>query len=511
MGHASHLSRRHPSPARGDRTVAPVERPWPPPRPWPLRNGTWLSMVVVSAVAGAMLTVTASGAQTRSPFTPAVPLPPPAGDETGDDAADGITYGFEEPGGLRGWDADDGSLVADAASVHSGERSLGVVVDAKADGRQLDVTASLRELSHPPRFTLANATLTCYVQARGAADGWTLGTITAVDGDGRRDQGVRVVVTEDRWAALTMIVGAVDEPSADGRPVRKDEGFDGRDVVGFGVRLRAASGQLPQAFNIDDCTVRPAEPDPDGAPTRSDQVEDTPGVAAPVARAPSVLARAPAPPDEQRTNDGVRGGRGSTGGRPGGDGDGDRGDDRGTDHDDGGGDDGAPDDDVVRYGFEGTHPRRGWTALHATVHVDDAIAHRGDRSLAVVPDGGVTDRVAARARVLDLRPRPGFPLDGARLACHVRGVPSPETADVYVALVAEDGTGAVDAGSVVALTDDWSVVSLVVGAGTQDPAGSFDADQVVAFTVHVAAASGALPASVNVDDCEVVRSTVGTP
>lgn len=116
-----------------------------------------------------------------------------------------------------------------------------------------------------------------------------------------------------------------------------------------------------------------------------------------------------------------------------------------------------------------------------------------------------------RARVHDLLPRPWFSLDGARLACHVRGVPSPETGDVYVALVAEDGTGAVDAGSVVALTDDWSVVSLVVGAGTQDPAGSFDADEVVAVTVHVASASGALPASVNVDDCDVVRSAVSTP
>jgi hypothetical protein len=45
-----------------------------------------------------------------------------------------------------------------------------------------------------------------------------------------------VVITDDRWTALMMIVGAVDEPSAGGRPVRQDEGFDGRDVVTNGVR-----------------------------------------------------------------------------------------------------------------------------------------------------------------------------------------------------------------------------------------------------------------------------------
>jgi hypothetical protein len=81
---------------------------------------------------------------------------------------------------------------------------------------------------------------------------------------------------------------------------------------------------------------------------------------------------------------------------------------------------------------------------------------------------------------------------------------------VFAALVAEDGRGGLDAGSVVELTDDWSVVSLVVGEGTQDPDGSFDTDAVVAFAVHVAAASGALPASINVDDCTVARSGATT-
>lgn len=77
---------------------------------------------------------------------------------------------------------------------------------------------------------------------------------------------------------------------------------------------------------------------------------------------------------------------------------------------------------------------------------------------------------------------------------------------MYAALVAEDAHGGVEAGTVVALTVEWSVVSLVVGTGTQEAADSFDPDDVVAFTVHVASASGALPGSVNVDDCEVVRA-----
>lgn len=69
--------------------------------------------------------------------------------------------------------------------------------------------------------------------------------MTAVDGEGRADQGSRVAITDDRWTALTMIVGAVDERSADGRPVHQDEGFDGRDVVGFGVRLRGVGTAVP--------------------------------------------------------------------------------------------------------------------------------------------------------------------------------------------------------------------------------------------------------------------------
>lgn len=98
-----------------------------------------------------------------------------------------------------------------------------------------------------------------------------------------------------------------------------------------------------------------------------------------------------------------------------------------------------------------------------------------------------------KARLTELAPRPAFPMAGARLTCHVRGVPSGATGDLYAVLVAEDGGGGQDAGAVVELTGDWSAASLVVGSGTPDPARGFDADDVVAFTVHVAATAGAPP------------------
>lgn len=49
---------------------------------------------------------------------------------------------------------------------------------------------------------------------------------------------------------------------------------------------------------------------------------------------------------------------------------------------------------------------------------------------------------------------------------------------MYAALVAKDAHGGVEAGTVVALTVEWSVVSLVVGTGTQEAADSFDPDDV---------------------------------
>jgi hypothetical protein len=488
---------------RDDRNVTLVRRPWPCTvalLPRPLRHGMWLSIVVVSALAAATLTVTASGAQTRSPFSPTTPLMPSAGDDTGKEQDDGVSYGFEDPGDLRGWDVGRAArLVDDTAAVHGGERSLGIVVDANAGGRRVDVTASLGELSRPPGFTLADATLTCYVRARGSADDSTLlGTMIAVDREERADHGSRVAIADDRWTALTMVVGAVDEPSADGRPVRQDDGFDDDAVVTFGVRLRAATGELPPAFNIDDCTVQPADAgdaaDAKDAGAASDGTVAAPPVAAPVERAP---VPAPEPRDDRRSTDGGRGGRERSNGTPDGGGD-----------VDGGGDDEASGE--VRYGFEDDPARRGWTAQGATLRVDRRVAHAGGRSLAVVPDRADEDRVAVRARVDDLVPRPRFSLDGARLVCHVRGDPAPDPGSVFAALVAEDGRGGLDAGSVVELTDDWSVVSLVVGEGTQDPDGSFDTDAVVAFAVHVAAASGALPASINVDDCTVARSGATT-
>lgn len=129
-------------------------------------------------------------------------------------------YGFENAGDLRGWNVDGAaSLVDDTGAARSGERSLGVVIDVEVGGQRVAIAASLRELSHPPRFTLADATLTRYVHARRSADGSTLlGTMITVDAEGRVDEGSRVAITDDRWTALTMVVGAVDEPSADGRP-----------------------------------------------------------------------------------------------------------------------------------------------------------------------------------------------------------------------------------------------------------------------------------------------------
>lgn len=98
---------------------------------------------MISAVAAATLTVTASGAQTRSPFSPAAQLAPAAGDAGDDGQREGISYGFEQPGDLRGWDVTAaGPPVDDTTAVHEGERSLGIVVDAGAGGRRIDVTAS---------------------------------------------------------------------------------------------------------------------------------------------------------------------------------------------------------------------------------------------------------------------------------------------------------------------------------------------------------------------------------
>lgn len=448
-------------------------------------HGAWLSVVVISAVAAATLTVTASGAQTRSPFSPAAQLPPAARGAGDDGQREGISYGFEQPGDLRGWDVTGaGPPVDDTAAVHEGERALGIVVDAGAGGQRIDVTASLRELSRPPTFDLARAALTCYVHTRGSADGSTLlGAMVAVDGEDRADLGARVAVTDDRWTALTMVVGAVDEPSADGRPVRQDDGFDGRDVASFGVRLRAASGALPQALNVDDCTVEPA--DDDEAPPRSTDAAasgavagTTPPVTAPIDQAPAPApGTLPAPRAGRPDDGGDRDGRQPDGGSD----------------DDGGGDDSAGGAGVVRYGFEDDRARRGWTAREATLRVDGGIARSGRRSLGVVTGHDTQDRVAVRARLTELAPRPAFPMAGARLTCHVRGVPPGATGDLYAVLVAEDGGGGQDAGAVVELTGDWSAASLVVGSGTPDPARGFDADDVVAFTVHVAATAGALP------------------
>jgi hypothetical protein len=100
-------------------------------------------------------------------------------------------------------------------------------------------------------------------------------------------------------------------------------------------------------------------------------------------------------------------------------------------------------------------------------------------------------------------------MEGSRLTCHVRGVPSQATGDLYAVLLAEDGGGGQDAGAVVELTGQWSAVSLVVGSGTPDPAQGFDADDVVSFAVHIAATSGVLPTALNIDDCEAARSRSG--
>jgi hypothetical protein len=477
---------------RGGRKLASAVRRWPwldPLLPRQLRHGAWLSVVVLSAVAAATLTVTASGAQTRNPFSPAAQLAPSAEDDDDGGQPDGVSYGFEQPGDLRGWDAAGVEpLVDDTAVVHDGERSLGVVVDTDGGGRRIDVTASLRELSRPPTFGLARAKLTCYVHTRGSADASTLlGAMVVVDGEDRADLGPRVAVTADRWTALTMIVGAVEEPSADGRPVRQDDGFDGRNVVTFGIRLRAASGALPQAFNVDDCTVEPA--DDEEAPARSMAAAPPPPIAAPIGPAP-----APAPETHPTPRvDGPGGGR---------DGDGQP-SNGGSDDDDA---DGA---DAVGYGFEDRSATRGWTAQDATLGVDRNTAMTGGRSLGVVPDDDAGDRVAVRARLAALRPTPGFRMEGSRLTCHVRGVPSQATGDLYAVLVAEDGGGGQDAGAIVELTGQWSAVSLVVGSGTPDPAQGFDADDVVSFAVHIAATSGVLPTALNIDDCEAARSRSG--
>jgi len=318
--------------------------------------------------------------------------------------------------------------------------------------------------------------------------------LVAVDGEDRADLGARVAIADDRWTALTMVVGAVDEPSADGRPVRQDGGFDGRDVVTFGIRLRVTSGALPEAFNVDDCTVEPA--DDDETPARSTDTAapsgtpaGPPPVAAPIDRAPASAPDTDATPGGDGPDDG-RGG----GGRP---------SNGGSDDD---GDDDSDGADGVRYGFEGQAAGRGWTAQEATLRVDRTTALTGDRSLGVVPDHDAGDRVAVRARLAALVPRPAFRMEGARLTCHVRGVPSQATGDLYAVLVAEDGGGGQDAGTVVELTGEWTTASLVVGSGTPDPAHGFDADDVVAFTVHIAAASDALPAALNIDDCEAARS-----
>lgn len=66
--------------------------------------------------------------------------------------------------------------------------------------------------------------------------------MVAMDGEWRADHGSRVAITDDRWTALTMEVGEVDEPSADGCPVRQDEGFDRDDVATFGVRRPRGHG-----------------------------------------------------------------------------------------------------------------------------------------------------------------------------------------------------------------------------------------------------------------------------
>lgn len=130
---------------------------------------------------------------------------------------------------------------------------------------------------------------------------------------------------------------------------------------------------MPPALNIDDCNVRPAEPgdaaDTAGAGVASGPVSDAPPVAAPVNPAPgSVPERAPTPPADPEPTDGRRD-REPTGDAP----------------DDDGGDDDATDAAAVRYGFEGDHPRQGWTARGATLRVDRGVARRGDRSLVAIP------------------------------------------------------------------------------------------------------------------------------
>lgn len=165
----------------------------------------------------------------------------PDDDDDGDAGPGGVaSYGFESRDALRGWTVlGTATLTADRSVARHGRASLGVTLPSGADDEHVEVRATLAALAPPPDFPLHGALLTCHVRPAASEDApLDVHAVAVARGrGGGTTAGAPVALPPGRWASLTVEL-------ARGR------------TEAIAVHVAAATGRLPEAVHIDDCSLR---------------------------------------------------------------------------------------------------------------------------------------------------------------------------------------------------------------------------------------------------------------
>ncbi len=483
----------------------------------------WL-IVLVSAVAATLATLTTSAAQTTTRASHTMrSVEPPAATVRSQDAKpaalsavrDGVyRYDFEDAeGALDGWTAaGTATLGIDDTVARGGKRSLRLTPHPDRARRYLEARATIGDIAD--LTSLRGASITCRMrpsrELRAAANAHA-GLVVEDAGAGLDFSHHVVLADTDRsWVRVSMIVGATGETAVDGSTVFQSARFDGATPAKLGVFVNTDdAGPLADPVHIDSCVI-----DASLGTVRSNADRIAAAAAAGPHAAgrydggvsvPEVPAAGPSPdtPETQVVDREARPG--------------DDGQDRFPDEPSAGAPDVQPgiDEHLVTYDFEASDTAEslsGWTASDgATLRIDDSVGRHGSRSLRAIPSPGDAGYVGVAAELGALVDAPSFTLGGATIRCHVNAGVENAGPGAHAGLVILDGHGGLDYGPTVTVTDGaWTEVSLTVGArGERGHGGEtvaqtpgFDGDAVTTLGIHVAADSGPIT-RVNVDDCVI--------